>query len=626
MVSVAHNPPSTGACEELIRQMESLRSEISKTAAAASQVLDGLPPERQASARNLIHYLALRSRDLRAMQDQLSRLGLSSLGRLEPHVLATLDLVLDNLYRLGSQDPPVLNLSDARLNFDSSADLLDRNTDKLLGPQPENRRVHIMVTMPGEAADDYMVVHKLVKNGMNCMRINCSKDSPETWLKMIGHLKNARRALGVECRVLMDLGGPKLRTGPVETREDIIKIRPARASNGQILRPARIWLAEAGGTLSEMDAADANLAVPGTWLEKIRAGDSIRLRDTRGAKRTWRINDVTADGCWAEALKTAYITNGTVLRLHGANGVHHTTVERIPACETRLEVRENDILILSVTDEPGTPALHDESGIQLNPGRISLPIPEVYRDTRPGDSVHFDDGRISGLVEKTGSDHLQIRITRTHKPVEKLGGDRGINLPDTQLGLPALTDKDLEDLRFATLHADMVGLSFTNCAEDVQALHKHLDTPGLKDLGVVVKIETRRAFINLPSIILEALKFQACGVMIARGDLAVECGFERMAELQEEIMWISESAHVPVIWATQVLENLTRRGYVSRAEVTDAAMGQCAEAVMLNKGPHIVEAVRTLDDILQRMQGHHNKKRSVMRQLELATAFKQAKA
>jgi pyruvate kinase len=106
--------------------------------------------------------------------------------------------------------------------------------------------------------------------------------------------------------------------------------------------------------------------------------------------------------------------------------------------------------------------------------------------------------------------------------------------------------------------------------------------------------------------------------MIARGDLAVECGFERLAEVQEEILWICEAAHVPVIWATQVLESLAKEGMPSRAEITDAAMGDRAECVMLNKGPHVVSAVRVLDDILNRMQAHQSKKRSMLRELQLA--------
>lgn len=100
--------------------------------------------------------------------------------------------------------------------------------------------------------------------------------------------------------------------------------------------------------------------------------------------------------------------------------------------------------------------------------------------------------------------------------------------------------------------------------------------------------------------------------MIARGDLAVECGYERLAELQEEILWLCEAAHLPVIWATQVLEQLAQTGHRSRAEISDAAMSERAECVMLNKGPHIDDAVVALDSILARMVDHHYKKTALM--------------
>ena len=88
-----------------------------------------------------------------------------------------------------------------------------------------------------------------------------------------------------------------------------------------------------------------------------------------------------------------------------------------------------------------------------------------------------------------------------------------------------------------------------------------------------------------------------------------------MAELQEEMLWLCEAAHLPVIWATEVLDQLARTGRPSRAEVTDAAMSQRAECVMLNKGPHIVAAIETLDDILRRMAGHQRKKIPLLRPL-----------
>lgn len=137
-------------------------------------------------------------------------------------------------------------------------------------------------------------------------------------------------------------------------------------------------------------------------------------------------------------------------------------------------------------------------------------------------------------------------------------------------------------------------------------------------LALVAKIENKEAVDHLPDIIIQAASRQPLGIMIARGDLAVEVGYRRLAELQEEIMWVCEAAHIPVIWATQVLENLVKTGLPSRAEITDAAMGERAECVMLNKGPYIVEAVTVLTNILQRMEQHQYKKTSQLRALHIA--------
>jgi pyruvate kinase len=212
------------------------------------------------------------------------------------------------------------------------------------------------------------------------------------------------------------------------------------------------------------------------------------------------------------------------------------------------------------------------------------------------------------------------------RPGGRLGSEKGINLPDTELRLPALTDKDRADLTFVAHHADMVALSFVNSAEDVRELRSILEPLGSAQPAIVLKVETRRGFENLPAMLLEAMKSPRCAVMIARGDLAVECGFERMAEVQEEILWVCEAGRVPVIWATQVLETLAKEGMPSRAEVTDAAMAHRAECVMLNKGPYIIHAVRVLDDILRRMHGHQAKKRAMLRELRLVSAFREVRS
>jgi pyruvate kinase len=200
----------------------------------------------------------------------------------------------------------------------------------------------------------------------------------------------------------------------------------------------------------------------------------------------------------------------------------------------------------------------------------------------------------------------------------KLRGGKGINLPDSRITSPALTEADIADLSFVARHADLVGLSFLRTHADVHDLQMQLRRLGAERLGIVLKIETATAFEHLPDLLLTAMRSDKIGVMIARGDLAVECGYERLAEVQEEILWFCEAAHVPVIWATQVLESLAKRGIPSRAEITDAAMGERADCVMLNKGPHLVDAVRVLDNILQRMEAHQSKKSPRLRQLRLS--------
>jgi pyruvate kinase len=174
-------------------------------------------------------------------------------------------------------------------------------------------------------------------------------------------------------------------------------------------------------------------------------------------------------------------------------------------------------------------------------------------------------------------------------------------------------------LPFIQQHADIVGYSFVRNTQDMAQLRQALGTE--HQLGLVIKIETPEAVKNLPDLLFSGLKEKNIGVMIARGDLAVEIGFERMSEIQEEILWICEAAHVPVIWATQVLDTLNKSGVATRSEVTDAAHAALAECVMINKGKHIIRTMEALRNILIRSGGHHVKKRYTFRPLSIATRF-----
>ena len=220
----------------------------------------------------------------------------------------------------------------------------------------------------------------------------------------------------------------------------------------------------------------------------------------------------------------------------------------------------------------------------------------------------LDDGKMTGVIDAVANGELHVRIISAGTRGSRLGAEKGINLPDSDLAATAVSDADLPLLEVAALHADMVALSFLRHERDVDELHRYLKAVSAEHLGIILKIETTAVFTRLPDILLHAMRSPRVGVMIARGDLAVEAGYERLAEMQEEILWLCEAAHLPVIWATEVLDQLARTGRPTRAEVTDAARGQRAECIMLNKGPHVDEAIVFLDDILRRMSRHQRKK------------------
>jgi len=613
--------PRQADLEQLLAELTAIRMEMIDEAVKAQAILDNINPLYHISARNLLHYLVLRRHDLRPLQTRLAELGLSSLGRAESHVLAAIDAVLDTLHRLTGTIPPRTAEEPEPVGFSQGTDLLVDHTNCQLGPPPPDRWVRIMVTMPSAAAEDYGLIHTLLQHGMDCMRINCAHDDEAAWLKMIEHLRRAEQALGRSCRVVMDLGGPKLRTGRIEAEQAVIRIRPQRDRFGRVVEPARVWLSASSAPCPPLVPAATCLAVPDAWLARLRRGHQVHFIDARESRRVMTVVETTDHGCLTELEKTAYIVAATVLRTTAGQSDevwHEASVGDLPPGERAILLQKGDLLIITRSSDAGQPAVHDAVGNIVTPATIGSTIPEAFTDVRQGEPIWFDDGKLGGIIERINQDYIVVRITKARPGGDKLRADKGINLPESRLTLSALTAKDINDLRFVSRHADVVELSFANSARDIEELQQHLEAIGVRQPAVVLKIETRRGFENLPDMLLTAMQFSCCGVMIARGDLAVECGFDRLAEVQEEILWICEAAHVPVIWATQVLETLARKGIPSRAEITDAAMSHRAECVMLNKGPNVVTALQLLDDILRRMQAHQNKKRSMLRALHLA--------
>lgn len=614
----AHRSADIATAANLIRELERMRVEVVRLERRQPLQSFGV---RRPSARNLVDYLAFRRFDARGIQEGLARLGLSSLGHAESHVRGNLDSVLRQLYLLTGWTPPAHPLASS-LGPEAGRKLIDRHARALLGPGRPGRRTRIMVTVPGELASDTEQLRELLDAGMDCMRINCAHDSAPVWLEMISNLRRAERGTGRRCRVEMDLSGPRLRTGPLAPGPAVIRIRPTRNEFGRVLRPGSLWLIREGDADRADEAGIPSVSLPNDWLMRRRLGSAVELTDARGSPRTFRVAAVRPGARLVTTQKTVYLANGGELRSRPAPGARWDVANvSVPARGGTAMLRRGDTVRLTSHTVVGHGEVRDEAGHLRSPATFPVLPAEALHSLRIGERVWFDGGRAGGITTRVRAGEVLLRITHARPQGVRLGADKGLNFPDTSLPIPPLTPKDLDDLDFVVAHADVVGYSFVQSAADVRALRKELARRSAPDMGVVLKIETGRAFDLLPEILLAALHAPVAGVMIARGDLAVEVGYERLAEVQEEILWICEAAHLPVVWATQVLEGLTKIGLPSRAEVTDAAMGARAECVMLNKGPHLVEAVRALDSILRRMEAHQAKKSARLRHLQVAERF-----
>lgn len=488
-VSVADHDDTTSASPAaLFDALLRLRAEVLRDG-AATLALWAAHLQRadfRPSAANLAEYLALRRHDLGTLQEELAFWGLSSLGRSESRVRANLDAVAASLAALAGRPLPDGVARPSRADFGLGRALIERQQTALFGADPGGPSTRIMATLASEAAERPDLIADLVAAGVTVFRINCAHDTPEIWRAMAAHVRATAAAQGRDCRVLMDLAGPKLRITEV--------FAP---------RGARLF-----------------------------AGDCFAL--------------TAAGPAPAEAAAVSAVCS------HKA----------------------------------------------------------ALRALRPGAMVWVDDGKIGAEVVRIEPFGAILRVRLVRAKGRGLKPEKGLNLPDSDLVLPALTAKDMADLDTAIMEADLIGYSFVQRPEDITRLQAELRArrPERANLPLMLKIETKLAVRNLPRLLVTAGSRQPVAVMLARGDLAVELGFERMAEIQEEILWLCEAAHVLVVWATQVLDDLVRKGVPSRAEATDAAMAQRAECVMLNKGPHVVAAVRFLIGVLRRMDRHQHKK------------------
>ncbi len=596
---------------------EKLRRIYSEIAERTSRARADFPfsdRDCECSRDNLLAYLVLREHDLHELQLDLAEQGLSSLGRLESNVLTSSQQVLKHL---GMSVPPT------ELHAPTSEQartLLAQRSRALLGRPREGRGTRIMVTLDASVIHQADLLEQLLVRGMDIARINCAHDSAQEWARIIDAIRHAEERLnrkgqgvGRRCRILMDVAGPKVRTGPLTLETRPLKLSVPKDPQG---RPCRLLEGYLDSRASQTERTPVSVEGPRfvialpqqAGVEELHVGDMLRVEDTRErVRRLYVMDRVSPTRVRVGLERTAYVQEGTVLRTE-----HNVvfTVGPVMPQPVDLRVRAGDTLLLYRDPERlGHPAQGE------SPAGISCTLPEILADVKVGHRVFIDDGKIAAVVITSCEDHLELEITAPRGIPARIRSEKGLNFPDSMIDMPALTLQDRQDLAFVVTHASAVGLSFVHRPQDLFDLRDALRELGHADMGIVVKIETKEAIHRLAQLLLAGLDLPKFGVMIARGDLAVEVGFENLALVQEDILCLCEAAHIPVIWATQVLETLAKSGLPARAEITDAAMGQRAECVMLNKGEHVLEAVKTLAGLLSSQERHRIKKRQVFRDI-----------
>jgi pyruvate kinase len=581
--------------------------------------------QNKCSLDNLLCYLALREHDLSDLQLRLAEQGLSSLAMLEGHVLVSVEQVLKHL-----RIAPV-NTSLCRINSQSSSFLLAKRSELLFGSPRKGRRTHIMVTLDSSDIFQYELIEQLLENGLDIARINCAHNSKREWKLLIESIRTAEerlirhgKAIGRKCMILMDLGGPKIRTGPMELKVRPLKISvpidihgsPSRLVDGFLDSEAnQTELVNQGGNKSSFVIAISKILYGG--LGSLSIGQKINFLDARD-ERICTITVLERIGPTRVRIgleQTAYIKEGMELVCQ-INDVDRNdsskcsfTVGSIKPQPIEIKVQAGNILRLY---RDNTKLGH--SGSDGKPAGISCTHSDVLYQVAIGHRVFIDDGKIEAIVRSSYEEYLELEIISPKGMTAEIKSNKGMNFPDSNIRISALAPEDIMNLEFVVKNADLVGISFVNRPEDIYNLHKELSILNHVDFGIVAKIETSDSIHNLAKILIAGLALPKFAVSIARGDLAVEIGFCNLAFVQEDILCLCEATHIPVILATQILESLTESGLWTRPEITDAVMGQRAECVMLNNGIHIGEAVKTLAGLLSTEERHQIKKHRLFRE------------
>lgn len=535
-----------------------------------------------ASKQNLCAFLALQRFSNPALDSFLVKEGFSSLQMMSPHVLYSLNKIISHLSQKQLQNENYIDIEHAIY-------LKKQRNQELLGKSEEDP-ISIMVTLDKTMLDTPEIFKDLLRAGMTIARINLARDH-SVWKRLVEGIRAAEKELGFDtqnrtCKIYMDLPGPKIRVG------DFRKIKVPLKINMKKTSPVGYLMSQKGYENPILDGFVIKLTID--EFTNAAPGQIIHFTDAKGRTRFFTVLEIVSPACLkVELNKSAILNEETMIELSPDKKGKPTNLLERPVT---IKVKTGDMLrIYKSYHYLGKPTLNGE------PASIGITIPEALRNVRPKDRVFFDDGNICGVVLDVNDIYLDVEIILTRNKVENIKPDRGVNFPDSMvfLNVPAITETDIAILAEIISVVDLIGISFIHHPNDIRILKGYLAQYTERKIGVIAKIETKYALLSLTKIILEGLNLDLFGVMIARGDLAIEIGYEQLAKAQEGILEICRAAHAPVIWATSILNQMNKTGIPLRAELTDAYRGLKADCIMINKGPYISNSVKFLQQLDQ---------------------------
>ncbi|MEA2048847.1 MAG: pyruvate kinase [Campylobacterota bacterium] len=541
---------------------------------------------------NMQDFLTLKKEDLRTLQLELMTEGLSSLSRSHKHLLYTIERELELLGSMPDRCDTPKHLSPSP----EEAYLITEERAKFLKCQ--NRDNAVMLTLPSNAAEDISFSQILEQETISIVRINTAHDSPKVWKSMADMVKRVNQEKRTSCpiKIYVDMAGPKIRTGAIKK-----VIEPFRICTKDM---HKVIIVPALGNSSHIVYEDerytsrkAVIAVDETFYADLQNADIVEINDHDRKARFLSVDSWSEEACILKCAKKVEISAQTAIKVQKEKRKYSETFpvnfQKIPE---EIRVFEGDTIVLSTKAAFG----HLLDGTSYK-AIIALQMDkQLFSYLNEQDRVYIDDGKIKlSIIEKT-DDTLLCRVERAKANGTVIKEEKGINFPDSFLDIPAITDEDRENFRSVVGFCDIVGVSFTQTDKDIEMMKEMLKEN--EDIGIVAKIETNKGLQNLPHILASLAAWEKSAVMLARGDLAIEVGFENLAYVQGNILDLCEAAHTPVIYATQILESLMKKNLPSRAEIIDASIAQRTDCVMLNKGTFTKRTIETLEKIILSMQ------------------------